>query len=104
MTEKLVRDKIPDIIRATGEEPVIRSVRGAALCRFLREKLVEEAAEVLTAFSTESVTEELADLREVELAVMREYGITEEQVDAVRKTKAANRGVFNEGFIWEGNR
>ena len=45
MGEKLVRDKIPEIIREKGDSPKIRTASGEELDAFLRAKLVEEATE-----------------------------------------------------------
>jgi predicted house-cleaning noncanonical NTP pyrophosphatase (MazG superfamily) len=104
MKSKLVRDKIPDIIRNAGEEPIVRAVHGAELCDALRDKLMEEAREVRTAPSLEYVVEELADLREVYLATLEAYGVTEDEIETERKIKAERRGVFTLGLVWEGNR
>jgi hypothetical protein len=48
-TGKLVRDRIPEIIRAQGGRPVSATLDGAAYARALRHKLVEEAGEVARA-------------------------------------------------------
>lgn len=46
---KLVRDRIPDIIRANGEEPITYQADPAEYRRRLRDKLLEEVDEFLTA-------------------------------------------------------
>ena len=51
MGEKLVRDKIPDIIRDAGETPNVRIAGPDELDVLLREKIVEEAKEFLKAFA-----------------------------------------------------
>lgn len=45
MTEydKLVRDRVPEVIRENGEEPAVHAVEGDAYRERLREKLVEES-------------------------------------------------------------
>lgn len=47
--EKLVRDRIPEIIRAEGKNPQVRQVCGDELLRFLKKKLQEEVDELLAA-------------------------------------------------------
>ncbi len=62
---KLVRDKIPDIIAERGERVMTERLNGEAFERALRQKLVEEAYEVLDAPDLDSVISELADVKEV---------------------------------------
>ena len=61
---KLVRDKIPEIITKNGEEVICQKLTQSALLRALMEKAVEEALEIATA-SANSITEELGDEFEV---------------------------------------
>ncbi|MFB6100863.1 MAG: phosphoribosyl-ATP pyrophosphohydrolase [Candidatus Nanohalobium sp.] len=62
---KLVRDRIPKIIRENNQEPEIRSIPNEEAGKWLRRKVVEEARE----FEEDGEVEELADL----FAVMEEY-------------------------------
>ncbi len=97
---KLVRDRIPEIIRASGREPVIEVATGAAFGQLLRAKLQEEVSEFLGS----GAPEELADILEVLHALAREAGMTPESLEELRRTKAEERGGFNEGYLWTGNR
>ena len=56
---KLVRDKIPQIIRAKGLEPVIYAADPDEYATRLRDKLTEEVGEFL---ASDSDPEELADV------------------------------------------
>jgi predicted house-cleaning noncanonical NTP pyrophosphatase (MazG superfamily) len=47
--EKLIRDRVPQIIRAQGDEPIVRFADPGEYRELLRAKLVEEAHEVATA-------------------------------------------------------
>ena len=47
--EKLIRDRVPQIIRAQGDEPLVRIADPGEYRELLRAKLVEEAHEVATA-------------------------------------------------------
>lgn len=96
---KLVRDEIPASIAARGESVTVLRLEGEALIASLRRKLVEESLEVLDARNKEEIAEELADLREVTLALMSKLGITEPDIEARRKRKAKSRGGFEKALM-----
>ena len=96
---KLVRDKIPSSIAARGEDVTVLRLAGEALIVALRRKLVEESLEVLDARTSEEVAEELADVREVTLALMSKLGITAADVEVRRKRKAKSRGAFKDALM-----
>lgn len=104
---KLVRDRIPDIIRATGAEPIIRTAAPAEYRALLLAKLAEEVTELSVAHFAESrehVAEEAADVMEVVLAIAAHHGIDAEQLEKIRAAKAQERGGFADGIVWTGNR
>ncbi|MGW1836052.1 pyrophosphohydrolase domain-containing protein [Streptomyces sp. BBFR2] len=100
---KLVRDRIPQIIRDDGAEPVIRTAGPEEYRRRLRDKLGEEVTEFLTADEPDA-PEELADVLEVIHALAADLGITPDQLEKLRETKARDRGGFTERLVWLGNR
>lgn len=71
---KLVRDRIPEIIRERGGSPVVREAAAAEYRSLLHKKLLEEAHEVLAA-DDGSAPEELADVLEVVAALAEDLGI-----------------------------
>lgn len=89
---KLVRDSIPEICAANGEEPLIKvlSDDGAYLAA-LTAKLGEEANEV----QADPCLDELADVLEVAYAIGKALGYTPAQIEAARKRKAHERGGFD---------
>ena len=99
---KLVRDKIPDIIRKSGEAPITHKVTGLELRAALIEKLDEEIEEFRQASGRDAIMEELADVMEVIYALGDSYG-TEYELLAVMLKKRKERGGFDEGIMWEGN-
>jgi predicted house-cleaning noncanonical NTP pyrophosphatase (MazG superfamily) len=99
---KLVRDRIPEIIEASGRKPEIKVLHDQALRTALYDKLVEEHAEVLHAPDAGSKCEELADLIEVALALAGQYGATEEELMALVRKKRSERGGFTKGFYYLG--
>ena len=94
---KLVRDRIPQIIKENEEEAEIRQVKGHKLERFLREKVLEEAEE----FAEEGEDKELADLLEVVDAYRKSEDLSEDELKKLMKEKNRERGRFSEGFVLE---
>ena len=88
--EKLVRDNIPCIIEAQGEVPVIRTLDDEEYLHQLDVKLCEEMEEYLE----DGSMEEMADLIEVARTVAAARGFTWEDVEEIRKAKAAKNGAF----------
>ncbi|WP_369228922.1 nucleoside triphosphate pyrophosphohydrolase [Streptomyces sp. R21] len=100
---KLVRDRIPQIIRENGAEPVTYIADRKEYRGRLREKLGEEVAEFLEA-DEDSAPEELADVLEVVRALATDLGVDADQLEKLREAKAAARGGFADRIIWTGNR
>lgn len=99
---KLVRDKIPQIIRAQGGEPIVRIAAAVEYRELLRTKLAEEVGEVLAADDADAPGE-LADVLEVVLALAADLGMNGRQLESLRATKAAERGGFADRIVWSGN-
>lgn len=93
--DKLVRDRIPAIVREDGQRPVTTRVEGAAYERRLVAKLEEEVAE----FRESRETAELADVLEVVHALRAHAGVSAEELAELRERKAAERGRFEEGVV-----
>ena len=87
---KLVRDRIPEIIEASGKSCVTEILSDEAYLRLLDAKLDEELAE----YHSDQNIEELADLLEVIYAAAMARGYTLEQLESVRAAKAEKRGAF----------
>jgi predicted house-cleaning noncanonical NTP pyrophosphatase (MazG superfamily) len=98
---KLVRDKIPQIIRSKGLDPVVWTASAEEYGIRLRDKLQEEVAEFI---ASDNDPEELADILEVLYALAEEVGTDPQQLEKLRAAKAAERGGFAERIIWSGNR
>lgn len=92
---KLVRDKIPEIIKKSGKQIVVTKASGDQLLSFLKQKLKEELEE----YSQSGDIEELADLVEVIYAILEHKGISQEEFHKVRQEKNDRRGAFKEGLV-----
>lgn len=89
---KLVRDKIPEIIRANGQSPVTRILGEGEYIACLEQKLDEEVQE----FHRDKNIEELADILEVIYALTEANGYTHQDLFAVCDKKRAARGGFHD--------
>ena len=92
---KLVRDRIPEIIEAAGKKCVCSILPDEDYLALLDEKLNEELAE----YQQSKSMEELADLIEVIRAVAAARGSSMEEVEAIRREKAAKRGGFEKKIL-----
>lgn len=92
---KLVRDRIPEIIKASGKACVIEFLSDDEYLRMIDAKLDEELAE----YHKEQNVEELADLLEVIYAAAKARGYTLEQLEIVRAEKASKRGTFEKKIL-----
>lgn len=94
--EKLVRDKLPRMMRDQGLAVFERRLDDAEFVAALKAKLVEEAAEAQEAATAAELVGELADVMEVIRALAEASGISLEDVEAHRLAKRAERGGFDE--------
>lgn len=88
---KLVRDKIPEIIEAQGETPVTRVLAYEEYQACLEQKLREETAEYLESRELD----ELADILEVVYALCGAQGHSRAELEAAYKRKHQARGGFD---------
>ena len=98
---KLVRDRIPEIIEGNGEKPVIRILDEVEYKTELETKLNEEYHEVLGTTTSEDRIEELADMVEIISALATLEGKTLEDVVEVAKQKSLKRGGFEKRIFLE---
>ena len=94
---KLVRDRIPEIMRAKGESPTTHVANDAEYGLRLKNKLVEEAGEY---FRDESEME-LVDILEVIDAICAFRSITIDHVRELQRKKAEERGGFAGRIVLE---
>lgn len=101
---KMIRTKIPYIISNEGKvnEVIMLDKNSSEAKKYIYEKLIEEANEVIDAKNDVSnATEELGDLYEVMLTVCDSLGISMLDVVQAAENKALTRGKFinNDGKI-----
>ncbi|SDZ79931.1 Predicted house-cleaning noncanonical NTP pyrophosphatase, all-alpha NTP-PPase (MazG) superfamily [Thalassobacillus cyri] len=93
---KLIRDRIPDIIERSGKNFETRILEDGEYVESLKTKLREELAEYLYANNNEEALEEMADILELMNVLAEVHGGSIELVEEIRKEKAEKRGSFKE--------
>jgi predicted house-cleaning noncanonical NTP pyrophosphatase (MazG superfamily) len=93
--DKLVRDRIPQIIQASGKNACIRKADEAEYKHLLRQKLLEEINEFMESGSSE----ELADILEVVAALGQTEGLSFSDLMEIAKEKRKDRGGFEKRLI-----
>ena len=87
---KLIRDKIPEIIKADGKECFIRSLDQEEYYKTLQEKLQEE----LNEYYQSDKMEELADILEIIHAILDFKNMDYQELEKIRIEKQKARGGF----------
>ena len=97
MSEKLVRDRIPELLARLGINRRFRTVLDRERLPWLLAKCAEECGEVIA----DPSAEEIADLLEVLQALASQCGLDWASVEKVQHDKRRERGGFDEGFVME---
>lgn len=95
--DKLVRDRIPEVIQAQGKKVVWRILTEEEHLVKLEEKLYEEVEE----YQEDKSLEEMADVLEVLYSICSARGYTAAELEAEREKKAKNRGGFKDRIFLE---
>jgi predicted house-cleaning noncanonical NTP pyrophosphatase (MazG superfamily) len=96
---KLVRDRIPEIIRQSGRTPILETASPKDYEQYVRAKLQEELREYLESGDAT----ELADLIEVCFAAAALRGVSRTELLAIAEDKRVQRGAFAKRLVWLGN-
>lgn len=121
--DKLVRDRIPEIIAASGHTAVTRILSVEEMGPALDAKLEEELDELRAAHGNADILNELADIEEVRLAMedlgldtsklqesntnrylhtrLHHAGATKREMEEVRVKKRAERGGYDKRIFLE---
>ena len=93
--DKLVRDKIPEIIEKSGKQFEIEILSDEKYLEMIDKKLDEELAE----YHKDQNIEELADLLEVIYSATKAHGYSIEDLEKVRVEKTEKRGGFDKKIL-----
>jgi predicted house-cleaning noncanonical NTP pyrophosphatase (MazG superfamily) len=96
---KLVRDRIPEIIERNGGIPQIKTLSGHELHLEATIKLQEEVAEYIEAEDSNAKIHELSDILELIYTLATIHGLTPAELDNVRQKKADINGAFKDAIF-----
>ena len=91
---KLVRDNIPEIIRQHGDTCQTETMTESEFQWALRQKVVEEAQEVMQATTHSNLVQELADLYEVVDMLLQTNDITPDMLRTEQERRRVTLGSF----------
>lgn len=94
---KLVRDKIPEIINSDNKTAITRELDDAEYLKELNIKLQEEVKEYLEDYNVE----ELADIVEVIYGILNAKKVSNIEFEQIRNDKVEKRGAFNKKIFLE---
>ncbi len=94
---KLVRDKVPELIKKEKKKPVTRTATEDEYYKLLKKKLEEEVREFLEV----GCEEELADILEVLNTISEYKKWPPAELEKVRKAKAKHKGSYSKRVVLE---
>lgn len=96
---KLVRDKIPEIVESNNEEAIYRYLSDNEFKEYLKLKLSEELNEILSSKNNIETLEEVADLLEVIKFYLKVHNYTLEDALNMCEIKNEKKGSFNKKIL-----
>jgi len=99
---KLIRDRIPEIIEADNEKPVVRVLDNVEFKKELLKKLIEEAQEASEAGGDKKeLQKEIGDILEIMEYVVQVFGLDKKQIYATKQKRKDSRGGFDKKLFLE---
>lgn len=92
---KAIRDKIPDIIRESGADCIVKQIPDKEFLVEMEKKLQEEVEE----YSENRNISELVDIIEVIYRIAELSGVGRDRLEQVRQDKAKKRGSFSKNLF-----
>lgn len=102
--KKLVRDRIPDLLKQAEKRAQISKLTGESLKRAVADKILEKSHELFRAFRSGERTDILkgsADLVEIVAAGLEHFGLNESDLCRAREKRDKERGAFRKGICLE---
>lgn len=99
--QKLVRDRLPEIIETTGNRCEFRIIPEEEFEKELRKKIIEEASE-LRDIPKEKLPKELADILEIIESIAKVNGINLKAIKEMQRKRRKEKGGFKKRIylIW----
>lgn len=91
---KLVRDKIANIIREDNKFPKTRILTDDEYKEALLKKLLEESEEVMNAKDEKDLMKEIGDVQEVLDSIIKAFNLNREEIKKIQEKRKKERGGF----------
>ncbi len=98
---KLIRDRIPDIIKADNHIPKVYTLDQENYLIELKKKVIEESNELQTAINKKDILNELSDIQELIDAILKANSITKKELIEIQSKKREKRGGFSQRLFLE---
>lgn len=102
--KKLIRDKMPEIMKAQGKELEVRILDNAEFKEALRRKVIEEISELKDAKDDAEAKDKIAYLHEIADALGDAYGFPKKEILALKDKTHHERGGFDKRLFLEGEK
>lgn len=101
---KLVRDRIPEIIEKAGEKPYIETLNKKEFFEETKKKISEEARELIKAKGRKQIINEIVDIQELIDVLVTQIGITKLELWTLQRKKNIKRGGFKKRLFLIGTK
>ena len=91
---KLIRDRILEIIKDAGEKPFWWTLNQKEYLKEIKKKILEEAGELIKAKSKEGIIDEIVDIQELIDVLVSELKLKKSKIKKQQKIKNEKRGGF----------
>jgi len=91
---KLIRDRIPEIVKKVGWKPTVRKLRKDEFLHALKKKVSEEARELIRAKNKKGIINEIVDIQELLDTLTSEIKLTKPHIKKLQSVKRKKRGGF----------
>jgi len=91
---KLIRDRIPEIIKEAGWVPTVKVLKKSEFLNALKKKVFEESGELVQAKDKKRIINEIVDIQELLDVLASEIKITKSGIKKFQIAKRKKRGGF----------
>jgi predicted house-cleaning noncanonical NTP pyrophosphatase (MazG superfamily) len=92
--DKLIRDRIPEIIKEAGWSPTIRTLKKKEFLSAIKKKMLEEAGELIQAKDKKGIVDEIVDIQELLDVLSSELKLRKPELKKLQDIKRKKRGGF----------
>ena len=92
--DKLIRDRIPEIIKEAGWLPAVKILKKSEFLNAIKKKVFEEAGELIQSKDKKGIVDEIVDIQELLDVLAAEIKLTKSELKKLQADKRKKRGGF----------